>query len=103
MKSFKFFDFKNSGEVDYPTFQRAIAKIGVAVDDSDLADYFMAYDTNGNGRLDYKEFTNIVFGRQAATPMSARQGPYDTQSQWSKASYQQQQQQPQLSYRGIKE
>jgi Ca2+-binding EF-hand superfamily protein len=63
LKSFKFFDFKNSGEVDYPTFQRAIAKIGVMVDDNDLQEFFSAYDSNGNGRIDYKEFTDIIFGK----------------------------------------
>ena len=42
---------------------RAIAKIGVAVDENDLADFFKIYDSNGNDRLDYKEFSDIVFGR----------------------------------------
>lgn len=63
IKSFKFFDFSGSGEVDFPTFQRAIAKMGVVVDEEDLSQFFTAYDSNGNGRLDYKEFSDIVFGR----------------------------------------
>jgi hypothetical protein len=63
MRSFKFFDFKNSGEVDFPTFHKAIAKIGVMVDESDLQEYFKVYDTNSNNRIDYKEFTDIVFGK----------------------------------------
>jgi len=36
----------------------------VAVDESDLYDYFRIYDTNGSNSLDYKEFSDIVFGRQ---------------------------------------
>lgn len=66
LKSFKFFDYSNSGEVDFSIFQRAIAKMGVIVDDSDLEQYFRIYDSNGNGRLDYKEFSEVVFGK--ATP-----------------------------------
>jgi Ca2+-binding EF-hand superfamily protein len=74
MKSFKFFDFSNSGEVDYPTFQRAIAKMGVAVDESDLQQFFQMYDSNGNGKLDYKEFSDIVFGKSQASGQTASQG-----------------------------
>jgi Ca2+-binding EF-hand superfamily protein len=33
------------------------------VDESDLSDFFRIYDSNGNGTLDYKEFTDIVFNR----------------------------------------
>lgn len=77
--------------MDFPTFVKAIAKIGVAVDDSDIADFFSVYDTNGNGKLDYKEFSDIVFGRSVAP---VKQAP-STNSQWdrqsqasSRASYQ---------------
>ena len=66
IKSFKFFDFSGTGEVDFATFQRAIAKMGVIVDEEDLEQYFGAYDSNGNGKLDYKEFSDIVFGRGQA-------------------------------------
>ncbi len=65
LRSFKFFDFKNSGEVDFPTFQKAIAKIGVLTDESDLWQFFQIYDSNGSNTLDYKEFVNIVFGKAA--------------------------------------
>ena len=63
IRSFKFFDISNAGEVDYPTFQKAIAKMGVVVDDSDLQQFFSIYDSNGSGTLDYKEFSDIVFGK----------------------------------------
>lgn len=63
MRSFKFFDIKNSGEVDLPTFKRAIAKIGIVVDDEDLSEFFKLYDSNGSGTVDYKEFSDIVFGK----------------------------------------
>jgi hypothetical protein len=63
LRSFKFFDFKNSGEVDYPTFYKAIVKMGVMVDESDLQEFFKVYDTNSNNTIDYKEFSDIVFGK----------------------------------------
>ena len=57
------FDFANKGEVDFPTFVRAISKIGVIVEENDLANFFRQYDKNGNGTLDYKEFSDIVFNK----------------------------------------
>lgn len=63
VKSFKFFDFANSGEVNFPTFVRAIAKMGVVVEDEDLEGFFEYYDKNGNGTLDYNEFSNAIFGK----------------------------------------
>ena len=57
--------------------------MGVAFDDSDIADFFAAYDVNGNGKLDYKEFSDIVFRRADAA--SARVAP-STNSQWDKQS-----------------
>jgi len=71
LRSFKFFDFKNSGEVDYPTFQKAIAKMGVMADESDLQEFFKVYDTNSNNRIDYKEFSDIVFGKAAVNVVAA--------------------------------
>jgi hypothetical protein len=56
--------------------------MGVAVDDSDIADFFSVYDTNGNGKLDYKEFSDIVFGRSEA---ASRATP-STNSQWDRQS-----------------
>ena len=72
MRSFKFFDFRGSGEVDVETFSKAIAKIGLVVDSSELESYFRQYDKNGNGTLDYKEFSDVVFGKAsvASTPDS---------------------------------
>ena len=63
VRSFKFFDISSAGEVDFPTFQKAIAKMGVVVDESDLGQYFRQYDSNRSGTLDYKEFSDIVFGK----------------------------------------
>jgi Ca2+-binding EF-hand superfamily protein len=63
IKSFKFFDISGNGEVDFQTFVKAISKMGVVVDDSDLRQFFSIYDSNGSGTLDYKEFSDVVFGK----------------------------------------
>ena len=34
-----------------------------AVDEGDLYKFFGMYDSNGSGTLDYKEFSDIVFGK----------------------------------------
>ena len=82
IKSFKFFDISNSGEVDFPTFQRAIAKMGVVVDDSDLEEYFRVYDSNNSNTLDYKEFSDIVFGKAQVSSSGGRTQPASGQLQY---------------------
>lgn len=37
--------------------------MGVIVDEGDLEQYFRMYDSNRSGTLDYKEFSDIVFGK----------------------------------------
>jgi len=52
--------------------------MGVVVDEEDLEVFFRAYDSNGNGKLDYKEFSDIVFNRanaQGASNGSQGRGP----------------------------
>ena len=63
VRSFKFFDINDTGEVNFQIFSKAIAKMGVVVEDTDLQQFFRIYDVNGNGTLDYKEFSDVVFGK----------------------------------------
>jgi Ca2+-binding EF-hand superfamily protein len=37
-------------------------KAGISIGKEDLLVVFSTYDTNGNGELDYKEFSNIICG-----------------------------------------
>ena len=39
--------------------------MGVVVDEADLQQFFGMYDSNGSGTLDYKEFSDVVFGKAA--------------------------------------
>jgi len=59
---FKYFDIFERGTVTFPDFMRTIEKIGLYYSQQEVLPLFQAYDTNGNGQLDYKEFSAIVFG-----------------------------------------
>ena len=62
VKAFKYFDLDNSGECSKDEWLKALTKIGVTgFNDQKLLELFDAYDENGNGSLDYKEFTKAVF------------------------------------------
>ncbi len=61
-KHFKYFDIMNKGCVDFDQFCRAMEKAGISIGKEDLLVVFSTYDTNGNGELDYKEFSNIICG-----------------------------------------
>jgi Ca2+-binding EF-hand superfamily protein len=37
--------------------------MGVVVEEEDLEQFFNIYDANRSGTLDYKEFSDVVFGR----------------------------------------
>ena len=45
--------------------------MGVIVDDDDLQAYFRIYDSNNSGTLDYKEFSDIVFGKSQVQSSNA--------------------------------
>lgn len=56
------------GTCEPEEFQKAIEKIGVAINSKkDLQMLFQYYDTDGSGSLDYKEFSSIVCGKDQST------------------------------------
>ena len=68
MRSFKYFDLDNSGFVTIEEWIKAIEKIGVVLPNpGQLEELFHAYDTSGDGQLDYAEFIAAVFGSNSAT------------------------------------
>ncbi|KAL4465956.1 hypothetical protein ABPG74_004193 [Tetrahymena malaccensis] len=67
LKSFKYFDLDNSGNVDQSEFIKVVEKIGIPIfNKQDFIDLFNYYDVNGDGRLDYKEFSAMIFGYSTA-------------------------------------
>ena len=46
--------------------------MGVVVDESDLEEFFRIYDNNNSGTLDYKEFSDIVFGKAQVSSSGGR-------------------------------
>ena len=64
MKNFRYFDTDNDGFVSLPEWCKAIEKIGVVVPTfEDLKQLFYMYDLNGDGKIDCKEFPQILYGR----------------------------------------
>ena len=62
IKMFKYFDIYDRGTVLFSDFMRTIEKIGLYYSPAEMQPLFQYYDGNGNGVLDYKEFSSIVFG-----------------------------------------
>jgi Ca2+-binding EF-hand superfamily protein len=72
MKSFKYFDLNNNGQVEPAEFAKAIEKIGITIPTrQDLDALFSIYDLDGSGSINYKEFSSALYGRPA-TQASAR-------------------------------
>ncbi len=65
-RSFKFFDLDNDGGVSPAEFGKACEKLGVFIPtDYNLQQIFRHYDTNGNGIIEYNEFTDAFLGGKA--------------------------------------
>ncbi len=61
-RCFKYFDTDNDGSVTLNEWFKAIEKVGVIVPSlDDLKDLFNYYDSDHNGRLDYKEYAAILY------------------------------------------
>lgn len=61
-KAFKYFDTDNDEEISLQEWYKAIEKIGVILPSlDDLKALYNYYDTNKDGSLDYKEFSERLF------------------------------------------
>ena len=73
LKYFKYFDLNNSGTVTVNEFQKVLDKLGVWLGNpKDLNNLFQHYDRDGNGELNYAEFTGILYGFNNSRIQSAR-------------------------------
>lgn len=62
LKSFRYFDANNDGCVSLNEWYKAIEKIGVVVPTlNDLKELFYTYDTDADGLLNYKEFSDYLY------------------------------------------
>ena len=80
-KQFKYFDIQNQGKVNFDQFYRAVEKAGVTMERSvsssfivfliylisqDVYTVFKAFDADGNGFLDYEEFSSVFCNGKSA-------------------------------------
>eukprot|EP00750_Incisomonas_marina_P003566 INCI13223.1.p2 GENE.INCI13223.1~~INCI13223.1.p2 ORF type:complete len:276 (-),score=61.77 INCI13223.1:1483-2310(-) len=64
-RAFSKFDVDNDGSLDQEEVGKALAELGIRMNDRELAIIFAEYDVDGNGTLDLPEFT-LMMGRSAA-------------------------------------
>jgi calcyphosin len=84
-KTFKYFDIANRGKVTFEQFYRAMEKLGVTMSQEvsliylticqNLKTIFNAVDVDGNGELDFKEFSTGFF-QEELQPAYADGDPY---------------------------
>lgn len=71
---FKYFDVYDKGYVSFQDFMRTLEKIGLYYSPADIIPLFEnVYDKDGNGALDYKEFSAIVFGSRETGELKGHQ------------------------------
>lgn len=75
VKSFKYFDLNNSGQVEPDEFAKSIEKIGIMIPTKqDLDALFNIYDVDSSGGISYKEFASQLFGRPNTAVSNGRSG-----------------------------
>jgi|JI102314A2RNA_FD_contig_21_3666963_length_396_multi_2_in_0_out_0_1 Ca2+-binding EF-hand superfamily protein len=72
---FKYFDVYNRDSVNFTDFHKAMEKIGLYYKPEELQPLFNLYDTNGNGDLDFKEFSAMIFGGEAPKGQMQKKAP----------------------------
>lgn len=70
LNSFKFYDLDYIGIIDKINWVKGILKTGLTgISENDLLSIFPCYDTNNSGFIDYKNFTNYLYGREQLNPL----------------------------------
>jgi len=72
MKYFRFFDTDYDGYLSKFEWFKGIEKIGVVVPSlQDLEQLFAYYDSDHDGKINYKEFADVVFKKMPVSPQKA--------------------------------
>ena len=70
LNSFKFYDLDYIGIIDKNQWVRGILKTGLTgFSENDLLSIFPYYDQNKSGFIDYKNFSNYLYGREQFNPL----------------------------------
>ena len=70
LNSFKFYDLDYIGIIDKIQWVRGILKTGLTgFTEDDLLSIFPYYDPNNSGFIDYKNYTNYLYGREQLNPL----------------------------------
>ena len=81
LKSFKYFDLDNSGTVELHEWFKALEKIGIVINNqAAVENLFREYDIDGNGSLNYKEFSGGIFGSASHASPSKSAGSGNVQN-----------------------
>lgn len=79
VRSFKYFDLNNNGNIEAEEFAKAIEKIGIMIPTrQDLDSLFRIYDPQGTGSIEYKAFAAMILNKEVAgTPSKKVANPDD--------------------------
>ena len=59
-EAFKIFDKDGNGYIDLREMKTVITRMGEPLSDAEADDMFRAADLNGDGKLDYDEFVQMI-------------------------------------------
>ena len=70
MNGFKFYDFDYAGKLDKNNWVKGILRTGLSgFSQTDLFSLFDSYDINKSGFIDYKNYSNYIYGREELKPL----------------------------------
>ena len=70
INGFKFYDFDYTGKLDKNNWVKGILRTGLSgFSETDLFSLFDSYDVNKSGLIDYKNYSNYIYGREELKPL----------------------------------
>lgn len=63
LEMFKLFDANGNGTISKEELKEAMKKLGEPLSEKELNDLIAAHDKNGDGVIDYKEFTSMMYNK----------------------------------------